>query len=282
MRKLVVVCCSLVAFLSGLPGFGQVSSSVASSSNPAFVSQPVLLSASISVPAGVSAAPTGSVTFLDGSSALGTVPVVEGAAALQAQFASAGNHQITASYSGDSVFSAATSAPFVEVVTAEDGFGLSVTPVQASVKAGSEITGNVMVFGSGSANQVLPVGLSCEGLPAGAKCTFGTASLIPGASGAGTTVVISTTAQGSAVASASWLGVVCCLCLLGYAMVGFSRAGLVNLLLLSVGLVGCGTTTKFVPGPTPSGKYSVQVVGTQGSATGTSLTRTSTVQLTVN
>jgi uncharacterized protein (TIGR03118 family) len=47
---------------------------------------------------------TGMVTFLDGSARLGTAPLVNGSAAINAAFGDAGIHTITALYSGDAAF----------------------------------------------------------------------------------------------------------------------------------------------------------------------------------
>src|SRR5262249_18448360 len=75
---------------------------LASSVNPAGISQAVTFTAVVAVlPPGVGA-PTGTVTFMDGNVVLGTVPVGPGGTArLTASFAAAGGHAITAVYSGD-------------------------------------------------------------------------------------------------------------------------------------------------------------------------------------
>jgi hypothetical protein len=55
---------------------------------------------------------TGTVQFFDGSNSVGTVAVNGGAASLGITTLSAGNHAITAVYSGDSYYLTSTSAVF--------------------------------------------------------------------------------------------------------------------------------------------------------------------------
>jgi len=78
----------------------QTSISIASNANPALTLTPILLSVAV-VNSGVGAA-SGTVTFTDGSTPLGTATLDGlGHATLTVPSLSAGNHPITASYSGD-------------------------------------------------------------------------------------------------------------------------------------------------------------------------------------
>src|SRR5882724_9677515 len=61
-------------------------------------------------------APTGTVTFLDDTNQLGTAPLVNGSAALDAVLSGARNHNITALYSGDAVFLASSGNIAVQVM----------------------------------------------------------------------------------------------------------------------------------------------------------------------
>ncbi len=64
------------------------------------------------------AAPTGTVTFYSGSTALGTVPVnSQGQATFTTTFKKAGTFKITVKYSGDANFAASTSPAFEETVS---------------------------------------------------------------------------------------------------------------------------------------------------------------------
>jgi hypothetical protein len=91
---------------------------LASSLNPSFYGQSVKFTASVaaSLP-GSPSAPTGTVTFKDGSTTLGSGALTSGTATFTTITPlSAGSHPITASYSGDSNFAAKVSAPLAQVV----------------------------------------------------------------------------------------------------------------------------------------------------------------------
>ena len=60
--------------------------------------------------------PTGTVTFLDGSTSLGTAALNAGVATLTTSALSAGTHQIVAAYSGDTNFNPNDAAPLVQTV----------------------------------------------------------------------------------------------------------------------------------------------------------------------
>ena len=61
--------------------------------------------------------PTGSVTFLDGSTVLGTVALSNGTASLTVSFGTTGTHSITASYGGDAADSPSASPAITVTVT---------------------------------------------------------------------------------------------------------------------------------------------------------------------
>jgi hypothetical protein len=90
---------------------------VSADSNPAVFGQPVTLTATVSAAPPGSGTPTGTVTFRDGTTVLGTSPVdAMGHAALAAMTFSAGSHSITASYGGDTNFTASASGTFTETI----------------------------------------------------------------------------------------------------------------------------------------------------------------------
>src|SRR5205814_1032967 len=86
---------------------------ISSSVNPSTVGQSVVFTATVSSSAGVA---TGSVTFSDGSTVLGTVALFNGAAKLTVASLTAGGHSIVATYSGDTNFNASGSTTLAQTV----------------------------------------------------------------------------------------------------------------------------------------------------------------------
>jgi hypothetical protein len=70
----------------------------------------------VTVSAVATGTPTGTVTFLDGTTTLGTQPLVNGAAAFSTSTLSGGSHNITAAYSGAIDFTGATSTALTQIV----------------------------------------------------------------------------------------------------------------------------------------------------------------------
>src|ERR1700694_728526 len=116
---------SLTATLLGGPAFA---ADVAASSNPALSGQLVTFTVQIEAPSGVTATPTGTVTFTDLGKGIGSAPLVGGMASVPVQFGLVGGHTIVAEYSGDANFQPASSPPFIEHVIDADVFTLSVAP----------------------------------------------------------------------------------------------------------------------------------------------------------
>jgi hypothetical protein len=112
------------------------------SPNPSKLGQAVTFTATIAVAS--SSGPTGTVTFKDGSTTIGTV-VVSGAntVTFTTSTLSSGNNSITAVYSGDSVFAPSTSAAVIEVVNGNSDsvklreLQVSATPIIANAWAQS-------------------------------------------------------------------------------------------------------------------------------------------------
>ena len=93
--------------------------------NPAVVAQATTLTATVT-----GGAPTGSVTFKDGATTLGTAPLASGRASLTASFATTGTHALTAIYGGDTTNAASTSAAISQTVNAQT---LSSTTLASSI-----------------------------------------------------------------------------------------------------------------------------------------------------
>ena len=97
---------------------GAVSTSLASSANPSKVGQAVTFQSAISPTLrGVIGTPTGTVTFKDGGTILGTGKIqVGGIASFSTSTLAKGSHSITATYSGDGNFIPKSSPVLTQVV----------------------------------------------------------------------------------------------------------------------------------------------------------------------
>jgi hypothetical protein len=130
-----------------------------------FGGQPVTLSATVgsNIPLHVA---TGTVTFFNGSTALGGVKVPKnGTAVFVTQKLPPGTNNLTASYSGDAILTPSVSAPVAEAVS---DYILQVLPAAVTIKQGysAMVTLNLIPQG-GFAN---PVQLACSSLPANVAC----------------------------------------------------------------------------------------------------------------
>jgi hypothetical protein len=83
--------------------------------NPAAQGQPVILSALVQ-PLVAGAALTGNVQFKEGSTVLGTAPIVNGLASISLSTLTVGQHGIIAQYQGNGTFAPSTSSPVVQTV----------------------------------------------------------------------------------------------------------------------------------------------------------------------
>lgn len=106
-------------FSTYLPTLLGSSTTVTASSNPVLLGQSVTFTATVAAgPGAGSSLPTGSVTFRDGSTDLGTVSLnaATGLATLSTSGLSVGNHTITALYSGDANFATSSGNTLLDVV----------------------------------------------------------------------------------------------------------------------------------------------------------------------
>ncbi|HET6572808.1 MAG TPA: Ig-like domain repeat protein [Fimbriiglobus sp.] len=89
---------------------------VATSLNPATEGQAVTFTATVTGTVAIAATPTGTVTFFVDGIAASTAPVAGGAAAFTTSTLAPGTHAITASFSGDTNFTASTAGAVSQVV----------------------------------------------------------------------------------------------------------------------------------------------------------------------
>ncbi len=165
------------------------SSSVSSSANPSVFGQNVTLTATVVATAPGAGIPTGDVTFMDGSTTLGTGTLDgSGQATLSTSALSIGSHSITVVYAGDTNFTTSTSSALTQTVnqaaTASSVsssvnpsvFGQSVT-FTATVTAnapGSGIPTGTVTFKDGSTT------LGSGTLDGSGQTTFTTSALLAG------------------------------------------------------------------------------------------------------
>ena len=154
--------------------------------NPAVNGQVVTLTASVTP-----STATGSVTFKDGTTAIGTVPLSSGNAIFNSSSFSVGSHSLTAVYSGDSSYNSSASAAMTEVVGgASSTVSLSASPNPSS--AGDAVTVTARVTPASATGTVTVR----EG-----NATLGSAQL-----SGGVAVVTVTFSPGSHVLTATYTG----------------------------------------------------------------------------
>ena len=96
-------------------GLTASTTSIISSANPSTVGQPVTFTAFVSATGGT---PTGSVTFKDGTTTLGSATLAAGVASFTTTALTAASHSITANYGGDTVFAISSSSVLTQTVNA--------------------------------------------------------------------------------------------------------------------------------------------------------------------
>ena len=140
---------------------------VTSTANPAAFGQPVSLTATVTTSSGT---PTGSVTFYDGTTAIGTQSVSTSngttTASIEISALRVGSDSVTAVYSGDAVFNSSTSALYSETVN-QDGPTVSVNPNPTSLVPGQPdvITVDVTAAAPGAGTPTGDVSLTDGGSP---------------------------------------------------------------------------------------------------------------------
>jgi len=264
--------------LTGIGVTSPTTTLLTSAPNPSALGQAVTLTATVTTSG--STAPTGTVTFYDGTTTLGTSTLNgSGVATYTTSSLAVGQHSMTTVYGGDANNAGSTSSVLTQTVNAAD-FALTSNPTSTTVTAGQSGTFTLTVTPQGSFTS--PISFSCSGLPALAGCTFKPASVTPNSSTATSTLTITTTAQTASLASpfgrrsplyAMWL--VLPAMLLG--MVGMAAPNRRKLLSFCVAflLVGgcllqaaCGGGSNGGSGGgggTPSGTYTITVTGAAGS-----------------
>ena len=157
--------------------------------NPSTAGQAVTLTATVAPVAPATGVPTGAVTFMDGTTAIGTATLnATGGASIAVSTLANGNHSLTAVYGGAGNFLASTSAAVTQVVNGATTTTLTTTPNPSTVGQAVTLTA-----------RVVPVA-PATGVPTGVvtfrdgATTIGTATL--GATGSAS-IIVSTLALGN-------------------------------------------------------------------------------------
>lgn len=251
---------------------------VTASPNPSFISNPITFTASVPSPA---SAPTGTVSFYDGSNQLGSSALASGSGSMSTSSLGLGKHMITAAYSGDANYQAATSAALP--ITLED---FSITQQGSSAGAvtvypGHPATYTFTVTPIGGPTLPQALNLAASDLPDAATYTFSPAIIAANSPPATVTLTVTpkslsaATPPHGAVPSRAWPIV------LGILLLPFAglrkRAGWLRLLtivlaaaVLAMGVNACGGVTY-----TPR-SFSMTVTANSGA-----LTHSTNVQITV-
>jgi hypothetical protein len=254
--------------------------SISSSGSAALVGSTVSLQAKFS---GTGQTPTGTVTWMDGSSAIGSQQLdANGSATITTSSLGVGVHSLVASYSGDSNYSPVSSPGLSESIT---DFQVSVPQSLQTVGAGASATFAVAVTPvAGFSGDVT---FTCSGLPALAQCGSATANVTSGPTNVN--VVVTTAAATSAQNRLASKAIYYCVLLGAFSFCYASRkrrgifAGSSSILLIAfaVGLSGCGGGSKGSSQPgTPSGTTSFTITAST-TQNGTTLKHASKATLIV-
>ncbi len=261
---------SATGSVSLVVGKGAATVSLASSANPSFPPATIKLTATVSTSVGQA---TGTVTFYDGSTAIGSATIAGGQAQLSLSSFTVGQHSLTAVYSGDQNFNPSTSAALTQVVA---DFTVTSDSANHFLQANSSTT--VLLHVAPAAGTTIPVAVtfSVTGLPAGVAASFTPSSIAANSGATDVSLVLQAGASHAALAPYNRFGARGPVLSLAILILPFSfrrkilkqlrRRGLLSLfLVLSTvaavfSLAGCGDNSQ------PK-TYDVTVTATAGTLT---------------
>jgi hypothetical protein len=238
-------------------------------------------------------APTGTVSFYDGTTLLSAVPLSSGTTAYSTSALTTGSHSITAAYSGDANFNPQTLWTATQVAVAALTPAFTLTSSSSSISLSQGQGGVATLTLAANASFSGAVALTCSGAPTNASCVVNPASVTLTPSGSTTaTLAITTTAPRAALAAPQgpWQS------LPGSGSpVGFSLAALglfagwkwrkrwptvVSLMILTItgiSMTACGSSSSVKTAT--KGSYTITVTATPSGGSGSA--QTATVAVTV-
>jgi hypothetical protein len=278
-----------------LTGTGvQTATTVTLASNiaSAFAGQAITFTATVK-PTGIGT-PTGSVSFYDGATLIGSSALTAGSASI-APVLIAGTHTITAVYAGGSNFTGSTSAVLLQAVL-DFNFTLgTTTPSSQTVEPGQPVNYTFNLLPAGALFS-LPITLSATGLPPGATVMFTPQVITIGNSPTSFTMTVQTAPTGALRIPSGLFGtgyrngtIMVGLMLLPFLrrmrrevrstrLLTLCTAFVLSLAVIG-GLAGCGTGSGYFG--QPSQNYTINVIGTATGQSGATLQHLTTVFLTV-
>ena len=231
--------------------------------------------------------PTGTGTFLEGTTVLGAGALANGAVSVDNSQLTVGIHTITFQYSGDANFQPNTASSTVTVTTAPaPDFSISSSPASLNVTRGQTVKALLTVTANGGLSGTIT--FACSGLPAESTCTFNPATLTASAGQASTTTLsIGTTAPSAALRDLLQATKARTMTALAFLLIvpfcsgrrrqWFRFSLLICVLTLTTWTLGCGGSGSSSNGSTdpgsPAGGYTVTVTATSASG-GVSITHT--------
>lgn len=252
---------------------GTTMTTLSTSADPALIGQNVTLTASVALASSGTTFPTGTVTFVEGGTTLGTATLDStGTATWSTSGLASGTHNICARYSGDSVNAPGVSAALTQTINdpaASGAFTIAVDRI--TVIAGQTVLVPVRITGAPSLAKAIT--LSCSGLPDESSCSTGSVTSSTAASSTAT-LRIATAAPRDCGSSTPYSGslpytgptLACILLILipkRHRAVKVLLSALFSLTTLAT-LTGCGTGNCTDLGTRP-GTYTITV---SGSASG--------------
>ena len=132
-----------------------------SSLNPTGIGQSITLTATVT-----GTSPTGTVTFTDAATLLGTAPLTNGAAAFTTNALAVGTHSLTASYGGDSANATSQSPALTQNVTPDVTSQVTVVPLGFRYNRAKNLVQQLVTLTNNGPTLTGPVSLVLDTLPA--------------------------------------------------------------------------------------------------------------------
>src|SRR3984957_4419864 len=220
---------------------------LAASATTAVSGQSITLTATVTP-----ASATGTLSFKDGNTALGSATLASGKGVLAVSTLSVGTHSLSAAYSGDAADSASDSNTLIVTITSpasppptpSPDYGLTLSSGTLAMSEGT--AGSLKVSVAPENGFSASLSFACSGLPSGWGCSFSPATL-SGSAAQSTTMTLSATSSSRLTVTPSGLllALVSPLPLLWFGFPGKSRRGRWLLLFaFMLALAGCGTSFK--------------------------------------